>query len=57
MREERNACRVLVKNPKEENSSEHLGLHGRIILKCVLRKYDVRVDLSCSEQGQNDGLL
>jgi len=38
IRKVRNACKILVYNPKEGDHSGDVGVDGKIILKWVLRK-------------------
>jgi hypothetical protein len=42
MGERRVVCRVLVLKPEGKSLLLRPGIDGRIILKCVLRKWDVR---------------
>ena len=48
------ACRVLVGKPEGKNHLEDPGVDGRIILKCILEKWDrgPGLDRSGSGQGQ-----
>jgi len=43
MKESRNACMVLVGRTEGKNHMEDVGVDGRIILKCILKKYDTGV--------------
>jgi len=39
----RNAYRVLVRKPEGSNHLEQLWIYGKMLLKCMCRKWDERV--------------
>jgi hypothetical protein len=57
----RNACRILVRKPKEKNLFKDVRLGVRIILKLILKKYDGvwlrkgQVANSCKNDNESSG--
>jgi hypothetical protein len=43
MGEMKNAHKILIGKPERKNHSEDQGVDGRIILKCTVKEYNVRV--------------
>jgi hypothetical protein len=43
MKEMRNPYNILVRKPEGKNHLEDLGIDGKVILKCILKKQDVRM--------------
>jgi hypothetical protein len=46
--EEINAYKILVYKPQEKGPLKYLGVNGRIILKQILGKWDLRVWTECT---------
>jgi hypothetical protein len=59
MRESRNAYVVLVGRTEEKSHMEDVGVDGRIILKCILKKWDggILTAMILLRMGTGGGLL
>jgi hypothetical protein len=55
MVEKKNACYILVRKPEEKDRSEDLVIHGRIILKWILKTQGVKLwtGFSCFRIGSS----
>jgi hypothetical protein len=45
MGEKRNAYKVLIRKPERRYRVEYLGIDRRVMLKCIIKKQDMRVRL------------